>query len=385
MNRGLSPWVERGGDLEVDEEVFADGQRRRSSGRPGCPSPVTPRAVNRYAESAVGALKVTRALPSLPVTTRGVPVGRLDESLAAAGHAEQCRSRRARRRAASHAPSDCPEPDVAVCAALLGFGDPSSSLRSANRCPRKARFASSLGLARTVDAVFDACAGRLRGPPLPCHSAHAPPPMPPIMRSIGGGSAGTTGKQPHPAAIVSGCRRAFGAIACDLHLAPGLFTTSSRRPRWPSRRPPRSASSTTACGHRGRRRRIVKRVRRLGREGSGAGLVVEERADRRQLVAVEPQERAVDQGERELGRDGPAELVDGRDLDLDVVARPDRSASSARPSPAGRARPGCRAAPGRTAFSAIRAAVSVKLGNCAPSIAQADRVVAFAQSRRAGR
>ena len=42
------------------------------------------------------------------------------------------------------------------------------------------------------------------------------------------------------------------------------------------------------------------------------------------MVAVEPQERPVDQGQRDLGRDGPAELVDGRDLDLDLLARPDR-------------------------------------------------------------
>ncbi len=85
----------------------------------------------------------------------------------------------------------------------------------------------------------------------------------------------------------------------------------------------RSASSTTACETRHRRRRVAERVGRLGREGAGAGLVVEERADRRQRVVEEPQERLVDHRDRQLGRDRPAELVDGGDLELDRLARAD--------------------------------------------------------------
>ncbi len=45
-------------------------------------APVMPRAVMRYSDNADGALNVTRALPSLPVTTTWVPVGGLDEALA---------------------------------------------------------------------------------------------------------------------------------------------------------------------------------------------------------------------------------------------------------------------------------------------------------------
>ena len=56
------------------------------------------------------------------------------------------------------------------------------------------------------------------------------------------------------------------------------------------------------------RRRIPKRVGRLRCEGARSGLVVKERADRRQWVAKEPQQRLVDHRDRQFGGDGPAKL-----------------------------------------------------------------------------
>jgi len=70
MNRGLSPWVSELGILRSTKKFL-----RTVSDAVVWPTrvsdPVTPRAMIRYSESAEGALNVTRALPSLPVTTPG--------------------------------------------------------------------------------------------------------------------------------------------------------------------------------------------------------------------------------------------------------------------------------------------------------------------------
>ena len=88
----------------------------------------------------------------------------------------------------------------------------------------------------------------------------------------------------------------------------------------------RSASSTTASetgSVAGSSRKVlVASVEKA----PGPGLVVEVRADRRQPVVEQPQQRPIDQRQRDLGRHRLAELVDGRHLDLDLLARPDRPA-----------------------------------------------------------
>ena len=70
MNRGLSPWVSEPGTFRSTKKLL-----RTVSVAVVWPArvsaPVTPRAVIRYSERAVGALNVIRALPSLPVTTSG--------------------------------------------------------------------------------------------------------------------------------------------------------------------------------------------------------------------------------------------------------------------------------------------------------------------------
>src|SRR5438874_138688 len=69
-NRGRSPWVNVAGTFRSTKKSL-----RTTSSAVDSPTsvsdPVTPRAVNRYSERAIGARNETRALPSLPVTTDG--------------------------------------------------------------------------------------------------------------------------------------------------------------------------------------------------------------------------------------------------------------------------------------------------------------------------
>ncbi len=51
-------------------------------------------------------------------------------------------------------------------------------------------------------------------------------------------------------------------------------------------------------------------------KGAGSALSEEERADGWQRVAKEPQQGLIDDGNRKLSGHGPAELVDGRDVDF---------------------------------------------------------------------
>ena len=170
---------------------------------------------------------------------------------------------------------------------------------------------------------------------------------------------------------------AAGAHASD-RLPLALLDAPCRdRPRWPAWAAARSASSTTASATGIVAGCVAERVGRLGRERPGPRLVVEERADRRQPVAEEPQQRPVDQGQRQLGRDRPAELVDGRrprprprspgptaGFAGAIVTRRSRSTrTSSRAS--------------SNASPAIRAAVSVKFGNCGPVDRPGDGVVAL--------
>ena len=290
---------------------------------------------------------MTVALPSLSVTTRGVPVGRLDEPLAGFDRRRPCalpnRPQTFRRRTSSR-----------LADAYPGLRRPSSA--SSSRSSSSWRSCRARALWPLAAAVLghepSRPSARRPIPPPP-----SPPGMPPARAAGGAAAAGawTPSASPSCTCPFADCstRARSARVGRDRRGALGLLDDR--------------------LGHGDRRRCVAERVGRLGRERPGAGLVVEERADRRQPVGEEPQQRLVDQGERELGGDRPAELVDRRHLELDRLARARPAAWPGRPSPAGRARPGRRACAWSNWFSHIRAAVSVKFGNCGPSIGPGDR------------
>ncbi len=118
---------------------------------------------------------------------------------------------------------------------------------------------------------------------------------------------------------------------------------------------------------RGRLRLVAERVGRLGCKCARPRLVVEERADLRQGIVKEPQERLVHHRDRQLGRDRPAELVDRRDLELDRFAGPTTGLVGAIVTRKSRSTSTSSLAASSSLFH-IRVAVSVKFGNWLPSI-----------------
>ena len=220
MNRGLSPWVSEPGTLRSTKK-FLRTVKDAVVWPARVSAPVTPRAVMRYSDKADGALNVTRALPSLPVTTQRVPVGGLDEPLAGSSCAGFSPARRRRQKAPVRRASG-PQP-------LASSPGSVRCCRFGRRLPilvsDSSRLADRLA-ARRPAAPQSACLVRHR--PLAADSMPA-----------GHGLRRARGARPEQ-------RTATRSIAGVAWLLGLLHDRRLDRPHWPARRPSVPASSTTA-------------------------------------------------------------------------------------------------------------------------------------------